>query len=75
VTGTLSRPREEIHAAIKARGGETHTSVKKDTTYLVVGDKVGQTKVDAARKKGVQVIDEAGLERLLESADGNRETA
>ena len=39
VTGTLSKPREEIHAQIEALGGETHTSVKKGTTYLVVGDK------------------------------------
>ncbi|MFT3923050.1 MAG: NAD-dependent DNA ligase LigA [Myxococcales bacterium] len=65
VTGTLSRPREEIHAQIEALGGETHTSVKKGTTYLVVGDKVGQTKLDAAKKKGAQIIDQAGLEALL----------
>jgi DNA ligase (NAD+) len=50
-------------------GGETHTSVKKGTTYLVVGDKVGQTKLEAARKKGAQIIDQAGLEALLA---GNR---
>ncbi len=65
VTGVLSRPREEIHAQIEAQGGETHTSVKKGTTYLVVGDKVGQTKLEAARKKGAQIIDQAGLEALL----------
>jgi DNA ligase (NAD+) len=65
VTGTLSRPREEIHAQIEALGGETHTSVKKGTTYLVVGEKVGQTKLEAARKKGAQIIDQAGLEALL----------
>jgi DNA ligase (NAD+) len=65
VTGTLSQPREEIHARILARGGAVHTSVKKGTTYLVAGDKVGQTKLDAAHKKGAQVIDEARLEALL----------
>jgi DNA ligase (NAD+) len=65
ITGTLSQPREEIHAKIHALGGETHTSVKKGTTYLVVGDKVGQTKLEAARKKGAQIIDEAALARLM----------
>jgi DNA ligase (NAD+) len=65
VTGTLSKPREEIHAQIHALGGETHTGVKTGTTYLVVGDKVGQTKLEAARKKGAQILDEAAFEALL----------
>jgi DNA ligase (NAD+) len=65
VTGTLSAPREEIHARIVAAGGEVHTSVKKGTTYLVAGEKVGQTKLDAAQKKGAKVITEAELDALL----------
>jgi DNA ligase (NAD+) len=69
VTGTLSEPREAIHARIAAAGGEVHTSVKKGTTYLVAGDKVGQNKLEAAQKKGAQVIDEARLRALLEGAE------
>jgi len=65
VTGTLSEPRENIHAAILARGGEVHTAVKKGTTYLVAGDKVGKAKLDAALKKGAEVIDENRLRELL----------
>jgi DNA ligase (NAD+) len=65
VTGTLSRPREEIHAAIRAAGGEVHASVGKGTTYLVAGEKVGKSKLTAAEKRGTKVIDEAALERLI----------
>jgi DNA ligase (NAD+) len=65
VTGTLTRPREEIHAAIRAAGGEVHANVGKGTTYLVAGDKVGKSKLTAAEKRGTKVIDEAALGRLL----------
>jgi DNA ligase (NAD+) len=65
VTGTLSRPRGDIQAAIEAAGGEFDKSVKKGTTYLVAGADVGATKLKDAQKKGVRVIDEAGLEKLL----------
>jgi NAD-dependent DNA ligase len=39
--------------------------VKKGTTYLVAGDKVGQSKRDSAAKFGVEVIDEPRLRELL----------
>ncbi len=65
VTGILSRKREDIHAAIRDAGGAVHDSVRKGTTYLVAGAKVGKSKLDAAKKYGTRVIDEAELERLL----------
>lgn len=65
VTGTLTRPRSDIQAAIEAAGGEFDKSVKKGTTYLVAGADVGATKLKDAQKKGVRVIDEAALEQLL----------
>jgi DNA ligase (NAD+) len=68
VTGVLSRKREDVHAAILAAGGQVHDAVKKGTRYLVAGDKVGQSKLDAARKRGTEVIGEAELERLLAGA-------
>ena len=40
-------------------------SVKKGTDYLVAGADVGATKLKDAQKKGVRVIDEAALEKLL----------
>jgi DNA ligase (NAD+) len=65
VTGVLSRPRAAIHSAIEAGGGELHDRVKKGTTYLVAGDKVGDTKLKAAKKHGALVITETELDALL----------
>lgn len=65
VTGVLSRRREDIHADILAAGGTVHDKVKKDTNYLVAGDKVGKSKLDGAQKFGAQVIDEAKLQQML----------
>ncbi len=65
VTGTLSEPREQVHAAIRAAGGQVHDRVAKGTTYLVAGDKVGQAKLDTAEKKGTKVIDEAALRAMI----------
>jgi DNA ligase (NAD+) len=65
VTGVLSRKREDVHADIRARGGEVHDKVKKGTTILVAGEKVGKSKLDSAKKHGVTVIGEVELERML----------
>jgi DNA ligase (NAD+) len=66
VTGVLSRRREDVHAAIRAQGGEVHDKIKQGTTYLVTGEKVGKSKLDAAKKFGTKVLTEAELEALLE---------
>ncbi|MDD5305807.1 MAG: NAD-dependent DNA ligase LigA [Deltaproteobacteria bacterium] len=65
VTGTLSRPRAQVHEEIRAAGGEVHDGVRKGTTHLVAGDKVGKAKLDKARAQGVKILGEAGLEALL----------
>jgi DNA ligase (NAD+) len=70
VTGKLSRPRGEIQSAIEAAGGTFVTTVGKNTDILVAGADVGKSKLDAARKLGTRVIDEAMLERIL-AGEGN----
>jgi DNA ligase (NAD+) len=65
VTGVLSRKREEVHELIRNAGGEVHDKVRKGTTYLVAGEKVGKAKLDGAKKFGAEVIDEAKLDLLL----------
>jgi DNA ligase (NAD+) len=65
VTGTLSKPRADVQKAIEAAGGKIAGSVSKKTSFLVAGEDTGKTKLDAAQKNGVTVIDEATLERLL----------
>ena len=39
-------------------------SVSKKTTAVIVGENPG-SKADKARKAGVEILDEAGLERLV----------
>jgi DNA ligase (NAD+) len=69
VTGVLSRKREDVHAAIQAAGGEVHDKIKKDTRFLVAGEKVGKSKLDAARKNGARVIDEPTLDRMIQGEE------
>jgi DNA ligase (NAD+) len=67
VTGVLSRKRADIHADIEAHGGTVHESIKKGTTYLVCGEKVGQSKLSAAKKHGTQVVSEAELMAFIDN--------
>jgi DNA ligase (NAD+) len=65
VTGVLSRKRDDIHAELRAAGARVDDGVKKDTTYLVAGDKTGKAKLDQAKKTGTRVITETQMEALL----------
>lgn len=68
VTGVLTRKREEVHALLRSAGATVHDSVKKDTTYLVAGDKTGKTKLDQARKYGAKIISEEEMDALVSGA-------
>ena len=64
ITGTLERwSREQARAALEAKGAKVTDSVSKKTTAVIVGENPG-SKVDKARKAGVEILDEAGLEQL-----------
>ena len=65
VTGTLSAPRADVQKRIEAAGGKVTGSVTKKTSYLVAGADTGKTKLEAAQKHGVTVIDEAELAKLI----------
>jgi DNA ligase (NAD+) len=64
LTGTLSQPRDAVIARIEMAGGRVSGSVSKKTDYVIAGADAG-SKLDKARKLGVSVLDEAGLEGLL----------
>ena len=65
LTGTLpTLSRDDAKALVEAAGGKVAGSVSKKTTYLVAGAEAG-SKLDKARELGVAVIDEAGLQELL----------
>lgn len=66
ITGTLtSMSRDEAAAKIKELGGDFQSSVGKTTTYLVMGEKAGQSKRTKAEQLGTKVISEAELLDLL----------
>jgi DNA ligase (NAD+) len=65
ITGTLERwSRDQARAALEAKGAKVTDSVSKKTTAVIVGESPG-SKADKARKAGVEILDEAALERLL----------
>jgi len=71
LTGALSRPREEFKARLQALGAKVTGSVSRKTDYVVVGAHPG-SKYDEARRLGVPILDESGLQRMLEGLDGSR---
>ena len=64
ITGTLSRPRDEIAELIRRHGGNVSGSVSKKTSYVLAGEEAG-SKLDKAKSLGVPVIDEATLHGRL----------
>jgi DNA ligase (NAD+) len=67
LTGTFSRyTREEAKNLIEEAGGRVSGSVSKNTDYVIAGLDAG-SKLDKARKLGVPVIDEEGMEELIQT--------
>src|SRR5579863_3151600 len=65
LTGTLAHfTRDEAKKMIEDAGGKVTGSVSKKTDYVVAGADAG-SKLDKAKELGVKVIDEKGLEKLL----------
>ena len=63
ITGTLSKKRDEIAAALEAAGAKVSSSVSKNTDFLVAGEEAG-SKLTKAQKLGTTVLgddDIAGL--------------
>ena len=73
LTGTLpTLSREEATALVEAHGGRVTSSVSKKTSFVVAGEDAG-SKLEKARTLGVEVIDEAGLQRRV-AEDSERGT-
>ncbi|MBL9037668.1 MAG: NAD-dependent DNA ligase LigA, partial [Archangium sp.] len=68
LTGTLTTmTREAAKEAIERRGGKVSGSVSKKTDLLVAGEEAG-SKLTKAKELGVNVVDEAGFQKLLDGS-------
>ncbi len=65
-TGTMSKPRAELEEMAADAGGEVHSSVSKELTYLVVADpSSNSSKSQKAQKLGVKLISEDDFMGML----------
>lgn len=65
ITGTLSRPRDEMASWLEGLGAKVTTAVSKKTDYLLAGEAAG-SKLEKARSLGIPTLDEEELRALLE---------
>jgi DNA ligase (NAD+) len=67
LTGTLEFvDREEAEDALRALGAKASGSVSAKTSYLIAGRDAG-SKLRKARELGVPILDQAALQRILET--------
>lgn len=65
-TGSMQQgSRGDMEKQAKVLGAKVAKSVTGNTTYLVTGEKVGETKINAARDKGVEVLTEQEYLNLI----------
>lgn len=66
ITGTIqTMSRDQAADDIRALSGTFQTAVAKDTTYLVVGDKAGASKIKKAKEYGINIINEQQLIEMI----------
>ena len=68
VSGTFSSPerRKEIENLVEINGGKLTDSVSSKTSYLVIGENPGPSKIDKAKKFNITVINEEEFLKFLE---------
>ncbi|MGO3739928.1 MAG: BRCT domain-containing protein [Marinomonas foliarum] len=65
-TGSMQQgSRGDMEKQAKSLGAKVAKSVTGNTTYLVTGEKVGETKINAAKDKGVKVLSEQEYLELI----------
>ncbi len=64
ITGTLSRPRDDVKAWIEALGGKVAGSVSQKTSYLVIGVDPGGSKYNRAQELDTPLLTEEQLYAL-----------
>jgi len=66
ITGTLkTMSRDEAAARIRNLGGIFQTVIARDTTCLIIGEKVGASKLEKAKEYNTKIINEKQLKDIL----------
>ncbi len=69
ITGSLKNISRDMAAdKIRSLGGTFQTTITHDTTYLVVGEKIGASKLKKAQDFDINIINESKFEELLATA-------
>lgn len=73
-TGKMSKSRAAIESEAVSHGVNVEPRVTSQTTHLVVGERPGKTKMDAAKKWGVMIITESQYRAALANGSVPRAT-
>lgn len=65
VSGVFSVPRDELKQLIEQHGGKNVSSISKNTTYVLAGDKMGPEKRKKAESLGIRIISEAEFREMI----------
>lgn len=72
-TGQMSKSRKYFQDLVTRNAGINHSSVTKDTTYLVCNEDRGSSKILKAKKCGTQIITEQQFLELCKDIPGEEE--
>jgi len=64
-TGTMERSRKEIEEQARQLGAEVQSSIRKNTDWLIIGNKVGASKLTKAEKTGIEIVPFATYKVLI----------
>ena len=68
-TGKLTgMSRAEAKSLIEKNSGTIVSNVSKKLDYLIIGEKPTKRKIEAAKKLKIKIIDQSGLNKLLDKS-------
>ena len=66
-TGKMSQPRANLQRQAKSLGIIVATSVNSKTDFLIIGENVGVTKLNAAKERGIVILQESDFLSQIEN--------
>lgn len=69
VSGVFSVSRDEIKQMVEQHGGKNTSSISKNTSFVLAGEKMGPEKRRKAETLGVPIISEDEFRKMLETTE------